>query len=207
MQRTLSVDATGQRAAVPTLATVEVSVKAKGDATAIAHAAVRDRATTIRDALTVVSSDQVRTVDRQVRDSTDTFEPRHAPEMDAEYQATEHLQIDCSPTTAEDLFVEVTDAGGQVETVQFELRDAVRQKLQEEALAAAMKRAHEKAERMAGAEGSAVAEVQDVTTLEASADMEGLVDEAPAATPETDLQPSPITVTERVEVVYELVNE
>lgn len=178
---------------------VEITAIGEGDSTTVARSTARDRVSTIRDSLTTVSDNQIRTVDLQIEDSSEMFDP----DTDAQYRAIERLHIDCVPETAESIVVEVTDAGGTVQTVQFKLHADVHQQLQNKALTAAMERAREKAECIAAAEGVAVGKVQQVTTSEESSGMESIVDEALASS-DVDLHPTPITVSERVEVVYEL---
>lgn len=111
------------------------------------------------------------------------------------------------PETAEAVVVEVTDAGGTVHTIQFKLHEDVHRQLQNKALTTAMERAREKAKHIAAAEGLVVGEVQEVTTREVSSGMESIVDEALAASPDTDLHPAPVAVSESVKVIYELTEE
>jgi uncharacterized protein YggE len=201
--RTITTDATARRETDPELATVEVTVTGDGEKASGARALARDRAATIHDSLSTVSADQIRTVDIQVEDATEPF----TPDIDAQYQATERLHVECVPETAEPVVVEVTDAGGTVQTVTFQVHDQIRRQLQDEALAAAMERAREKASRLAAVEGLAVSDVKSITTREVSTGMDSIVEEALEGSPDTDLSPPPITVSEAVEVVYELTAE
>jgi uncharacterized protein YggE len=129
------------------------------------------------------------------------------PVTDAPFQATERLYIDCLPENAESVVVDVTNAGGQIQTVQFQLHEDKRREIQNNAISSAMQRAREKAEQMAAAEGLVVAEMQEAATTDVSSGFESIVDEALATSPVTDLHPAPITVSEGVEVVYELSEE
>lgn len=201
--RTITTTAIGRRKAPPELATVEVTAIGTGDSAAVARETARDRAATIREAVTAVSTTQIQTVTLRVEDSSNMFDAV----TDAQYQAKERLQVDCVPETAKAVVVEVTDAGGTVQAVQFALSETVHRQLQNEALTAAMERAREKAERLAAAEGVAVAGIQHVTTTEESTAMESIVDEALASNPQSNLQPTPVAVSEAVEVTYELVEE
>jgi hypothetical protein len=70
-----------------------------------------------------------------------------------------------------------------------------------------MERAREKAEQMAATEGLAVAEMQEATTREVSTGFDSIVDEALASGPDTDLHPTPITVSEGVKAVFEIDEE
>jgi hypothetical protein len=52
-----------------------------------------------------------------------------------------------------------------------------------------------------------VAGVQDVATNDVSTGMESIVDEALGSGSDTDFHPEPITVSESVEVTYELTED
>lgn len=201
--RTITTSATAQRKETPDLATVEVTAVGEGDSVAAARTTARDRTTTVRESVTAVSADQIRIVDLQIEDTDEMFDPA----TDAAYQATERLHIDCVPETAEEVAIEVTDAGGTIRNVQFYLHEEVHRQLQNEALTAAMERSREKAEQIAVTEGLDVAGVQGVTTKNVSTGMESIVDEALASGCDTDLHPEPITVSESVEATYELTDD
>ncbi|SDK14125.1 Uncharacterized conserved protein YggE, contains kinase-interacting SIMPL domain [Halovenus aranensis] len=201
--RIITVDAVGRCEAVPDLATVEAFAVGEGQSASDARTTAKDRASSLRESITDVSTDQIRTVDLQVQDTDEMFDPV----TDAPVQATEQLHIDCLPENAESVVVDVTNAGGQIQTVQFQFHEDKRRELQNKAINSAMERAREKAEQMAAAEGLAVAELQEATTKDVSTGIESIVDEALASSPDTDLHPAPITVSEGVEVVYELSEE
>jgi uncharacterized protein YggE len=188
---------------MPDLATVEALAIGEGESASDARAIAQDRASTLRESITDVSTAQVRTVDLQVQDTDEMFDPV----TDAPFQAIERLHIDCVPENAESVVIDITNSGGQIQTVQFQLHEDMRRELQNKAISSAMERAREKAEQMAAAEGLAVAEVQEAMTKEVSTGFESLVDEALASSPDADLHPTPITVSEGVEVVYELSEE
>jgi len=195
----ITTEGTGRHEALPDLATVEVTVVGDGDSATIAREAVRDHAATVRESLTV-SDDQIRTVELRVVDTTEPFEP----ETDAPYRATERLVVDCVPETAGDVVVEATDAGGEIQSIDFHLHESVRQELRDAALEAATERAREKAERIAAVEDLAVAEVREMRTGETNTGMQGFADGTLDLAPDTDFQPSPVAITEAVEVEFEL---
>jgi len=206
MTRTITTDATARREAVPDLATVNVRVLGEGDTAAVAHAAVCDRAETLRESVTSVSADQLQTTDRRVEKTSNLFES----ETDAPYQATECIRVECAPETAEAVVLDMTDAGGSVTSVEFDLHGEVARELQNGALTAATTRAREKAEGIATAEGLAVGAVQSATTEEMHGGMEGmegLVEDSLTLNSDVTLQPTPTAVAVTVEVVYELVKE
>ncbi|MFB6102794.1 MAG: SIMPL domain-containing protein [Haloplanus sp.] len=199
--RTVTTEAVGRRKETPELAMVDVIAIGDGESAAAARTAARDRAATLRESVDAVPSDRIRTVDLTVEDSSEAFDP----DTDAAYCAREQLHVECVPETAESVVVDLTDAGGTVRSVEFHHPEAVRRRLRNEALEAAMERARGKAERIAAAEGLAVGEVRTVTTQEVDTGMNGLIDDA--LSDRIDLHPEPITVSEGVEVVYELVAE
>lgn len=201
--RTITADATGRREARPDLATVDVTTIGEGESAAGARAMVRDRTAAVRESLSDVPVDRIRTGESRVQDTSETFDPV----TDAQYQAKERLHVDCGPEAAETVVEAVIDAGGTVRSVEFGLHGSVYRRLQNEALAAAMERAREKADRIAAVEGLPVGEVRDVTTEDASTGMERIVDEALGSNPEVDVNPAPVSVSEAVEVVYELTEE
>ena len=198
--KTVTVDAVGRCEASPELAMVEAVVIGEGESASDARAITKDRASTLRESISAVSTDRVRTVEIQVRDTDEMFEPV----TDAPFQATERLQIDCVPETAESVVVDVTNAGGQIQTVEFQLHEDKRRDLQNKAITSAMERAREKAEQIAAAEGLTVAELQKAMAKEGGTGFESIVDEALAFNLNTDLYPTPVTVSAGVEVVYEL---
>lgn len=201
--RTITTDAIGRCEAVPNLATVNAVVVGEGETASAARATANDRAATLRESITDVAIDQIRTVDIQVQDTDEVFDPV----TDAPFQATERLQVDCVPENAESVVIDVADAGGRVETVEFQLHEDSHQDLQNRAINSAMKRARQKAEHMAAAEGLTVAEIQEATTKEVSTGFESIVDEALASGPDAELHPAPMAVSERVEVKYTLQEE
>jgi len=201
--RTVTVDAVGRCEAVSDLATVEAFAIGEGESASDARAIAKDRASTIRESITDISTDQIRTVDLQVQDTDEMFDPV----TDAPFQATARLHIDCLPENAESVVVDVTNAGGQIQTVQFQFHENKRRELQDKAIKSAMERAREKAEQMAAAEGLTVAEMQEAATTDVSTGFESIVDEALDSSPDTDLHPAPITVSEGIEAVYELSEE
>ena len=203
MTRTVQVDATGQAEALPELASIKVAASETGETTAAAYANAKDQAAAIRSSVTSIDEDQVRTVDFTVEDPADFYECN----TDAPFEATERLEIDCTPDAVEEIVVDVTDAGGMVREVNFKPRKSVARQLEEEALTGAMQRAREKAESIASTECLGVGDILDVTEKRDELGMDSLVDEALEMNPGTAIQPSLITVSETVEVTFELTDQ
>ncbi|OSP08267.1 hypothetical protein B9H04_06805 [Halorubrum ezzemoulense DSM 17463] len=82
------------------------------------------------------------TVDLQVQHVDELFDPP----SDAEYYAKAHIQIDCLLEQAGAVVEEVTDAGGQIQSIEFHLHDETRQHHQDTVLETVMERAREKAD-------------------------------------------------------------
>lgn len=198
---TITTEATGRRTATPELATIEVKAIDGADTAAAAHQAAKDLAERIRSSLTTVDPNRVQTTEIRVKDRSEMFDP----DTDRRYQGLERLHIECLPETAEDIVVDVLEAGCTVQSVDFRFHEEVHQRLQDEALEAAMARAREKAERLAGAERMTVGGIHEVTTADDRSGMEGLVEDALCEHEESDLTSTPTTITQRVRVVYELV--
>lgn len=198
--RTITTSAVGQSEAPPELATIEGLAIGEGTSASDAKAVAEDRAATIRKSITDVSTDDIRTTNIQVNNTDELFDPA----TQSPYQAKEYFEITCLPDKVEPAVTAVTTAGGAVQTIHFHLREDTHQTLQDEALTQAAERAREKAEVIASAEGLAVADVQTMTTDHPTPGMDSIVDKALASDSETDVHPTPITVSEKVEAKYEL---
>ena len=197
--QTVTVDAVGRSATAPDVALVEAYVTGPGDSASDARAIVADRAATLRESITAVTPEQVTTVEMQVQDTTKAFDAV----ADAPFEATERFQIECAPNQAETVVLDVASGGGQVQTVQFQLLETTRRSLRNDALDTAMDHAREKAERIAVAEDLTITTMHEVTMKDVSSGFESIADEALASSPDTDVHPAPVTVAERVEVVYQ----
>lgn len=196
--RTVTTTASATRATAPDSATVVVTALGEGVTAARARERARSRAATIRTAIETAAEVTIETVDHRVTNGAATFDP----ETEAAFRAVEEFQAQCQPTAVDAVVVEATDEGGGVDQVQFALTTATRTELQDTAMTAAVGRAHKKAEQLAAAEGLAVGAAQTITTQPARPDGDPIDD-----TWESDptIHPAPISVTERVEVTYELV--
>ncbi len=203
-QRTVTTDGTGRCEMPPDRATVEVTALGEGNSARDARAMVTDRAASIRDTVADISSSQVLTIDIRVEDSDDVY----GTKVDTPFQARRKLQIECSPEAVESVVVAVTDSGGRIQTVQFRLKESIYRKSTHEALSSAMKRARDKAEHIAAVEGAVLGAVQEVNVqpLKTNSGMDMIVEDA-LASHDTNLHPSPITVSKRVEAVYQLESE
>ena len=146
--RTITTDARGRCEAVPDRATIEAVVRGEGESASDAQAIAKDRTATLCGSITAVAPDRVRTVDLQIQDTAEVFDP----DTDAPFQAKERLHIECVPAKAESVVVDVTEAGGQIQSVQFHLHEDKHRELQNKAISSAMERAREKAEQMAASE-------------------------------------------------------
>lgn len=200
MPSTVTVDATARTQRAPDRAAIELETVGEGETPAVARAHAHDRAETIRESITDVSAEQIRTANIEVAETDGMF----GPDSDAEYHATERLTIECQPDAVEAVVLDITEVGGTVQSVEFGLRTDVHNRLQDETLTAAMDRARTKAERMAAAEGRDIAGIEGISTADIISGMDDIVDEALDESYDADFSPSPVTVAESVEVVYQL---
>lgn len=92
--RTITTDATAQCEAMPDSATVEALAIGEGESASDTQAIANDRASTLRESITDVSTAQVRTVNLQVQD-TNVFDAV----TDTSFQAIERLQARLRPPT------------------------------------------------------------------------------------------------------------
>ena len=204
-ERTITTEATADREALPDLATVDVEVTVDADSASAARATARDRTATVRETLTsiVASTDDVRTIDYRIKEGDNDF----GPDIDGEFRAEIRLQVDCVPETVPDIVDSATDASGTVPDVEFHLHEDVHQRLRDEALEGAMERAREKADHIAAVEGTAVGDMREATVGDGYVKTTSTVDDALSDLPDGNFQPTPITVTESVTVVYDIADQ
>lgn len=200
MTQTITVDATGTCEALPELASIKIDAKGDGETASAACEAARDRAKMIRMSTRAVPEDRIRSVDFQIEDTSDAFDST----TDSAFAAQERLKIDCAPETVESVVAETTEAGGTIREVQFALHSDVEQRLVDQALSKAMERARQKAEQLVAPESLTLGDVIEVITKETEWGMDSLVDEALAMHSDTVVEPSPATVSETVEVSFEI---
>ena len=198
MTGTVTATASATRAAAPDSATVAVTALGEAPSAARARKRACNRAATVQTAIEATVEVGVETVDHRVTNSATTFDP----ETDAAFRAVEEFHVRCEPEAVATVVVEATDGGGGVDHVQFALTDTTRADLQAEAMTAAVDRARRKADRLAAADGLAVGTARSITTKPARPGNEA-VDGAWESDPA--VHPAPISVTERVEVEYELI--
>lgn len=203
--RTITVDATERQSATPDKATITVQAIGGGRRPPEARETVRDHAATIKESMTAIDSEQIQTVGSRVERTGEFFDPP----TDAEYHATEHLYVECVPEIAGQIVTEVTEAGGTIESVRFELHASTRQSLHDAALTAAMERAREKATCMAAVEGLEIDGVERVTTADGTVDENSELNLFGGSFVEDDanMVPKPIAVAGAVKVVYALSEE
>jgi uncharacterized protein YggE len=202
-RRTITTDATGRCEQSPEKAVVEATAIGEGESATAARENAQHRATAVREALAELEPDRVRTTELEVADASQAFDPG----TDEAYRAVERLCIDCAPEAVREVVVVVSDAGATVPSVRFGLSDDVRNRLEADALDAAMDRAREKATQIAAAEGLAVGGVREVMTRDGSSGMSSIVNDALESSRDPDLHPTPVVISRGVEVVYDLAEE
>jgi uncharacterized protein YggE len=198
--RHITVKATGTHEAPPDVVTITATAVATGASAGGARSTARSRGDTIRSAVSRVVPGEIATVDMRVQSGAANFDP----DMEADFRAVEEFQLRCDPESVSDAVVDITDSGGTVQTVRYQLTTETRATAEDEALQAAMDRAQQKAENIAGVEGLAVGETREVTTQRVATGREAVVDDAWDSS--ESLHPAPIVVSEAVEVTYELID-
>lgn len=202
--RTITTTAIGRATARPTNATVAALAEGFGPSPTAAENALQDRTETIEAALaeTPAGRENVRAVSHRIEPPEEQFDT----DADDTYRGRRRLEVDCSPRAVAEVGRTVIDAGGGISLVEFGLPEERLRSLREEAVATATEHARHRAERIAAVEGATVGAVRSISPTAVDG-MSGLVEEALAFDPDDELQPSPITVTEEVEVVYDLAVE
>ncbi|WP_254807894.1 SIMPL domain-containing protein [Natronosalvus amylolyticus] len=202
---TITTDATGTAEALPTKATVDLEARGTATVPSVATATAEDCAETIRQALVDagISDDHIRLVKVRLADPSNQF----GSEGDDTFRATRRLQVDCAPATASKIAETAIDAGATTVDVRFALGEEKTQQLRSQAVATATERARSLAAHIAECEGVSIGPVRTVTTTTSEQGFQSLVDEALEFDPESDFQPSPIRISERVEAVFEISDE
>ena len=199
----LTSDGAYPRASARGIAPVQ-RIIAEGDTAEAARQTVADHEATLRDTLlaeTSLSLEYIRATGFEVRHQEDQFDPS---QTDSDYRAVKDVQVDTQPGHAGDIVVIATDAGASVANVGFSITDSTRGDLEKQALANAMEKAREQSETLASVEDATVGTVLNVETREPSG-MQTIVDDALEIGSDHDFQPSPISVSGEVEVIYELI--
>lgn len=197
-ERTVTTGATGRAEHGPETATVQVSATGRGSSPGSAREAAVERAAAVRDALSNVSHERVRTTGFRTRES-------RPPQADqAPYEATESLAVDADPANADSVVVAVTREGATVNDVEFSLTEETRRDLRERALADAAASARRQAATLAGAEGLTVGEAVAMTASEVRSGRGAPMSAEYGSA--ADFQPGPVEITAEVEVVFELVD-
>lgn len=102
---------------------------------------------------------------------------------------------------------EITDAGGTIQKVEFELHDSTCRSLHDAALTAATERTRKKASRIASVEGLEIEEVKKVTSVDVTGGEDnglGGLFASVIGDYEASLIPKPIEVAGTVKLVYGL---
>ncbi|MFP9191209.1 SIMPL domain-containing protein [Natrialbaceae archaeon A-CW1-1] len=202
---TITTDGTGTAKAYPTKARVELEAVGVDATPQVATEIAEDRTDTITQSLqdAGVSTDQIRVANFRLEDPNNQF----APEEGDQYRVTMNLRVDCSPETASTIALTAIDVGASNVDVQFALDEETTRELRKEAVSAATARARSIAEQIADSEGILVGSVLDITTTSSETGFESIVDDALEFDPDSDFQPSPIPITERIEAVFEVTDE
>lgn len=195
-ERTVTTEATGRAEHEPETAAVTVDTTGRGSSPGAAREAAVERTAAVRDALSDVAHERVRTTGFRSRES------RRPQEDQAPYEATESLAVDVDPENADDVVVAVTSEGATVDDVDFSLTETTRRELRVEALSDAAASARRQAETLAAAEELVVGEAVEMTASEARSRRGG--EQLESGGSAADFQPGPVEIVAEVEVVLGL---
>lgn len=198
--RRITTRGTGVVTSDPSIATVTVEVTREGDTPGEARGAVADHVAMLCDTLSTVSDEQISTVGLTIEHDTEMF----IDNFDLDYVARLELVIQCTPAAVEDVVVEVTDLGGTIDEIKFQVREEVRTTLQDEALTSAVQRARDKANTIASEEGLVVTQVLTVTTDSRDDEMDEILYSDFENSNGLKLHPDPVRIEENVEVEFGL---
>lgn len=206
--RTIAVDATGGAEAEPDQAALRVSVTAEGDDSAAVRDSLAADAETLRENL---ADEGLTDADYETTDYR-IGSPRRPPRDNGdehEYRGVHAFEITLDdPQRAGDISDAATDAGAEVDNIEFTLSEQRRMELREQAIDNAMADARSQAEMIAASGGLRVTNAASVEASHqrfSSVRYEDAAADAPRATPapETTLDTGDVEVTYRVEVTYE----
>ena len=220
--RTIRVQQTGEIAADPDMARVEVAIEAIDEDAESVRAELAERSDAVYEALIDfgIDDDAITTGRFNIRQryderamQEDGVTPRSESEL-ADYRyyvGTHPLRLELDDIEAVGEVIDAAVAGGAdtVERVQFGLSDERRVELREDALATATDQARAEAEFVANELGVSVSEPKTIDTsggtvspVRAQVEMaDDAVDDAP---PTTVRAPDDVTVAASIEVVFEL---
>jgi uncharacterized protein YggE len=201
--RTISTHAVGRCEAPPDFATIEAVAKGEGDFADEAQAEAAECAARIEETVTDTTANQFETVEIQLQNGEEDLGSIGG----APFEATHELHVDCPPDRAKEVALDVVEVGGQISSIDYKLHEETSRRLEDEALAAAVERAREKAERMARIEGLAVAEVRSIANEAPGSEFNYSLDITLSTTLDGNIHPEPIGLSQQVEVEYKLTEQ
>lgn len=205
--RTITVSGSGTAEATPDEAVVSLEVAATADTATAARERVASNASAVRAALADLGlgEEQVRTAGYDLHQRP-AERVRGAPEeAEMVYHATHALRVELTDVDRAGAVIDAAvDSGASgVNGVRFTLSDATRQRLQQDALRAAMDDAETKAATLASSAGLALGDASSISTVDRGTPTPYL--EAPAryaGDARTELPTGPVTVSTAVQVTY-----
>jgi hypothetical protein len=212
--RRIAVGAAGSAASTADEAVVRLGVRATDESVVTARRSLAENVTRMRDALVEAG------VDRDAITTTryDIYRDRERPRREGEeprvrYRATHDFEVtvDDPERVGRVIDTAVRNGATDVDGVEFTLSAERRESLDRTARERAMASARDKASQLAATENLTITGVRTVRTVSEGGPRP--VVEAAAATPTataaapTDLESGPVSVTVRVEVVYEVREE
>jgi uncharacterized protein YggE len=204
--RTISVSGTGTAEATPDEVHVRLGVSATADTATAAREQVASNASSVRSALANlgVGDEQVRTAgyDLHQRPAERVRTTSENPEL--VYHASHTLRVELTDVDGAGAVIDaaVDNGASGVTGVQFTLADATRQRLQRDALRAAMDDAETAAATLASSAGLALGDASSISTVDPGVPGASVETASYAADARTELSAGPLAVSTTVHVTY-----
>lgn len=202
---TISVAASGQAAASPDQAILQVAVVARADDADVVRESLAEDASQMREALAEagLEDDQIRTVTYRIDQEYNREEGERVP---TGFQGVHAFEITVSNITQAGSIIDVAVSNGadRVERVELTLSEERRREVRAEALRDAMENARANADVIAESANLTVSGVTSASTadFDFSPVRTERLEAEDAAQAATDIESGPVTVTAQVDVTY-----
>lgn len=209
--RTVTVGASGSVEAEPDRAVIEVAATATGDDVSTVRRQLAENATAMREALNEAGIDNgsISTQHYDISRDRHRERGRDEPKFRARHSFT--VTVENPDRVGEVIVVAVENGASEVDRVRFTLTKETRRDLREEALADAMSNARTQADTIAANSQLRIAGVDTVSTAEVDVQPFDRREVALAAAGDggggTSISSGPVTVTAKVQVVYDAESE
>lgn len=199
---TTTVEVTGQASVsvAPDTMLVRIEVEAGGSSAPLARDREQDcRETVLESLCDVVDEQDVRMESKTIEATSNLFDT----EIEEAYIARTTLEVQCLPSSVEQVVVTATDDGALVERVDPKVADAKREQLRAELLSTAVENAREQAKQIASTVGQPIDHLNHVATTDTRG-FDSVVDGALTTQVSLDASEGPVEFSTTVTATYEL---